>query len=739
MAAEVLRMLEWTCSAVSSVARRRGTGALAGVAVALCCAGPARAADADFGISASGYSQVVPAGDANGDGVDDLALVRNVVDVGGHQHGRVAVVFTDPLGPHDVTLPDGIPMNGYVIETASEVTAVVGIGDTNGDGLDDLGVADSSGVTVVYGAAARTAVDLRQLGARGFAASGAHLGQSNTGPLLTGIGDQNGDGRDDLAMTNGAAAQVVLSPDPREADPRVEVRLITFPSGGAEAAVADAGDQDGDGRHDLALVTARYEHQPAGWSLQYTGWLLSLRGPGDIDLTQAFARGQAARLRPGANNVIHQILGLGDQDGDHRTDLGFLMSYDGWCTAIPTGIRLGDDIDLRAVRTGSPGGFQMCASGPLADAGDQNGDGRDDLAADGVVRFTSAASVVDPTRSDPWNQPGAGFRVGGGGEIHPSSMAVLRDFTGDGRPEILWSGRSTGTPDGSAAMNIVLSAPDPNLQGISTPVSADDNVTFAVRYDARPGAKIPAPSFGVRVELTLTGPSGRVHTWSVEGDASAGTHTTQIVVPADRALGVGLPLVAGDEAGRLYPLEPGKHYTYEIRVVNNRGMLASSGQEDFVYDPPHPYTYTGLPCVELCGDTPIWTGRPAATPAAAAKPIPATQLVPASGPESHGVVRNGTAKADRLNGTNYADVLSGGRGADRLTGKRGNDRLDGGPGRDQINAGAGNDHIDARDGERDVVRCGSGRDTVIADRADSLSGCEHVRRTASPRQLTAQR
>lgn len=40
----------------------------------------------------------------------------------------------------------------------------------------------------------------------------------------------------------------------------------------------------------------------------------------------------------------------------------------------------------------------------------------------------------------------------------------------------------------------------------------------------------------------------------------------------------------------------------------------------------------------------------------------------------------------------------------------------------------GNDLIDARDGERDLVYCGTGRDTVRADRQDVLHRCERVYR-----------
>ena len=84
---------------------------------------------------------------------------------------------------------------------------------------------------------------------------------------------------------------------------------------------------------------------------------------------------------------------------------------------------------------------------------------------------------------------------------------------------------------------------------------------------------------------------------------------------------------------------------------------------------------------------------------------------------------------DVLQGGPGADGLSGGRGDDRLAGGGGNDRLTGGPGRDLITGSAGADRILARDGNRDRIDCGSGRDSVSADAIDSVArNCERVRR-----------
>ena len=99
--------------------------------------------------------------------------------------------------------------------------------------------------------------------------------------------------------------------------------------------------------------------------------------------------------------------------------------------------------------------------------------------------------------------------------------------------------------------------------------------------------------------------------------------------------------------------------------------------------------------------------------------------------------KTGTARADRLVGTNGPDVISGLAGNDRLFGRRGNDRLlggvgndllDGGPGLDRLFGGPGRDTLQARDGQRDLVDCGPGKDVAVVDRRDVVRGCETVRR-----------
>jgi Ca2+-binding RTX toxin-like protein len=73
--------------------------------------------------------------------------------------------------------------------------------------------------------------------------------------------------------------------------------------------------------------------------------------------------------------------------------------------------------------------------------------------------------------------------------------------------------------------------------------------------------------------------------------------------------------------------------------------------------------------------------------------------------------------------------MDGGPGNDVLSGGDSGDSIAPGPGADRVSARRGNDTIRARDGERDTIRCGEGRDTVSADRIDSVArDCEKVSR-----------
>jgi RTX calcium-binding nonapeptide repeat (4 copies) len=73
------------------------------------------------------------------------------------------------------------------------------------------------------------------------------------------------------------------------------------------------------------------------------------------------------------------------------------------------------------------------------------------------------------------------------------------------------------------------------------------------------------------------------------------------------------------------------------------------------------------------------------------------------------------------------DVIPGTSGPDVVCGLGGNDWLTGGPDADVLDGGSGADRLDARDGRRDVVRGGPGKDSARVDRRlDRVSGVERL-------------
>jgi Ca2+-binding RTX toxin-like protein len=115
----------------------------------------------------------------------------------------------------------------------------------------------------------------------------------------------------------------------------------------------------------------------------------------------------------------------------------------------------------------------------------------------------------------------------------------------------------------------------------------------------------------------------------------------------------------------------------------------------------------------------------------------------AAGSEGDDAIRGG-AGGDLLLGDQDDDAISGGGGRDRLYGGSGDDRMRGGPGDDfllgylgidRLSGGRGDDYLDVQTigsgsnrGPGDVVTCGPGEDTVVANDRDRISGdCEHFR------------
>jgi hypothetical protein len=96
---------------------------------------------------------------------------------------------------------------------------------------------------------------------------------------------------------------------------------------------------------------------------------------------------------------------------------------------------------------------------------------------------------------------------------------------------------------------------------------------------------------------------------------------------------------------------------------------------------------------------------------------------------------SGEGGDDIIRGGTQGDLIEGGAGDDKLLGEgiipfslASNDTILGGSGEDRIKPGQGADRVLARDGERDRIDCGYGRDLAVVDLADIVRNCERIDR-----------
>ncbi len=206
-------------------------------------------ADDYFGTSVSG------AGDVNGDGYDDVIVGADEKDIGGNSDVGAAYIFFG--SPNMDSIPDvvlvGDSKDGYF------GCSVSGAGDVNGDGYDDVIVGEEGrdstkgAAFIFYGGQSMDSIDdISSYGAQ----NGQYLGCS-----VSGAGDVNGDGYDEVIIgekgynfegNTEAGAAIILFNDLHSIFMGGEAAYDEFGT-----SVSGAGDVNGDGYDDV-IVGAKY-------------------------------------------------------------------------------------------------------------------------------------------------------------------------------------------------------------------------------------------------------------------------------------------------------------------------------------------------------------------------------------------------------------------------------------------------------------------------------------------------
>eukprot|EP01034_Spumella_vulgaris_P029873 gene29872-36999_t len=151
-------------------------------------------------------------GDVNGDGLADLVVAGTFGKVGGSAYVVFGKANGSTLSVSGLTAAAGT--NGFKITDAVQGLETLGVdqtpkiqmlGDVNGDGLDDVSVTQYDRAVVVFGKADGSSVSVSAIAAgtssEGFVVKGSSALDGYMG-FLSNVGDVNGDGLDDLAVNS---------------------------------------------------------------------------------------------------------------------------------------------------------------------------------------------------------------------------------------------------------------------------------------------------------------------------------------------------------------------------------------------------------------------------------------------------------------------------------------------------------------------------------------------------------
>lgn len=450
-------------------------------------------------------SAISSAGDVNGDGYDDMIFgAPGVPPAGRTSPGEAYVVFGSASGfpaAFDPTTLDGT--NGFRLQREFNNTnaylglAVGAAGDVNKDGfadvivgaLEDLGLGGEREIAyVVFGKASGFSpiLDLATLdGSNGFEMHTALRGPNggtlvSHGVRITGAGDVNGDGFDDVVLATANAAYagfetgsafVVFSPGSNFAA-SIDLTTLSGTNGfrvdGADQpwlfgySVSAAHDINGDGLADI-LIGAPNVRIGDNRGAAYVVFGRSSEYPPNFGV--GLLDGSNGFRIPGfesTSSIANSVAGLGDINGDGFADIAIDAAYstENGTSSGAAHIVFGKGTPFTAnVELNAGNGFKIAGAseydyaGHVGAAGDVNGDGLADIligapGLDANGGFSGGAYVVfgragAPTTFHTINlgtlASAAGFRMNGAAANESAGINVTTagDVNGDGLDDLL--------------------------------------------------------------------------------------------------------------------------------------------------------------------------------------------------------------------------------------------------------------------------------------------------------------
>lgn len=473
--------------------------------------------------------QVAALGDVNGDGHEDFAVTALRAGNGYSEPGQddldeVGIVYVvygregDLAASLDfqfgVAVPDGLSFTAIQggVALGQFGSSLARAGDLNGDGLDDILVGSprlngNDGVVhVIYGRQGGLGgvVDVGALGdgGAGFAATPASFGN-----IVTGLGDVNGDGRDDFLAISSAdrTGWLVFGgsigfPTGVDLTSQLGTQLLKLGNSGNFGAAA--GDLNDDGIADFVTRNS------TGFSVQFGSTALTA---GVIDLDARVMDGRNG-MNLSAPSTLSGAWKLDDVNGDRIDDLLVTSFTESW-VVFGRATGFGATLDLSALD--GTDGFHMVGSSFMLEAGgigDVNGDGLRDFvlganAGAGTGFLVFGRSDGHPAELDLDTLDGTnGYRVTG---LVAGDMAIggeLADVNGDGFADWLLPITGMDAPQrldaggmaiiyGGPGRLAALDAADGTVDGLLSLAHLDDLLTF-VEPDPVPIDDEPLPTPG---------------------------------------------------------------------------------------------------------------------------------------------------------------------------------------------------------------------------------------------------
>ncbi len=363
-------------------------------------------------------------GDFNGDGILDLVTAK----IGG---GSVTVLLGDGKGNFSAKTTTGVTWGSF---------GGIVAGDFNGDGILDIAVANplnlpySGGIVTLLGKGDGT-----------FTPMSVTYGQTGAFPGSVAVGDFNGDGILDLAVTDMSAN--TLSILPGNGQGQFGQPAATYKTGLVPGSIA-AGDFKGDGIQDLAITDFN------------SNTVTVLLGDGKGNFIAAPTSPQTG-ANPGG-------IAFGDFNGDGILDLAVVNASSNNLTIL-----LGNGDGTFTASPTSPSGTDP--EGPLL--GDFNGDGIPDVAVLNNSVYTVTVLLTQLTET-----------------ATATSNGISPLGTGTHQIEASYLGDSSFSPSSSGTVGLVAQQAKPTVEVTPASSSLTTAQALAVTVAVSDGGSNPIPS-----------------------------------------------------------------------------------------------------------------------------------------------------------------------------------------------------------------------------------------------------